>query len=59
MKPLIRVLWAIQKELHTIASCMESKNHAIHIDSESFAESLVASPTSRSKRRAPMSRIRT
>lgn len=25
MNKLIRVLWAIQKELHTIASCMESK----------------------------------
>lgn len=25
MNKLIRVLWAIQKELHTIASCMESQ----------------------------------
>lgn len=51
MKSLIRVLWAIQKELHTIASCMESKNHDIQIDSESFCESLGTSSTNKSKRR--------
>lgn len=27
MNKLIRVLWAIQKELHTIASCMESQKN--------------------------------
>ncbi|WP_424349966.1 hypothetical protein ACPBEH_05175 [Latilactobacillus sp. 5-91] len=32
MKKLIRVLWAIQKELHTIASCMEPTNRFIGFD---------------------------
>lgn len=34
MNKLIRVLWAIQKDLHTIASCMEAKKRFIPEDSE-------------------------
>lgn len=48
MAKLIRVLWAIQKELHTIASCMEPKKYDIYLEPELLSGSV--SSTSKSKR---------